>query len=121
MLHYFLSLLYPDLILDWSKNMLSQNKGAAFVPSSDSSTCRLPPFSEEVIELTAYSDMWGTYTDNLICKVMCHSNSLCVLTIIKRIYSCIEKVVFFAGGKFCKIVGMTFHVAVIFTILLLFT
>ena len=29
----------------------------------------LSPFSEEIIEISAYSDMWGVYTDNFICQV----------------------------------------------------
>ncbi|KAK3108686.1 hypothetical protein FSP39_013370 [Pinctada imbricata] len=54
---------------DLCKAMLSQNHGVAFVPKSESGDTRLLPFGEEVIELTAYSDMWGNYTDNLVCKV----------------------------------------------------
>ena len=39
---------------------------------------------------------------------------------IKAIHSITVNVVIFAGGKFRKNVGKTFHVGIIFTILLLF-
>ena len=29
----------------------------------------LSPFSEEIIEISGYSDIWGVYSDNLICQV----------------------------------------------------
>ena len=29
----------------------------------------LSPFGEEIIEVTAYSDIWGVYSDNIVCKV----------------------------------------------------
>ncbi|XP_060555800.1 deleted in lung and esophageal cancer protein 1-like isoform X2 [Ruditapes philippinarum] len=47
--------------------MLSQGNGTAFVPLPSSGI--LSAFSEEVIEVTAFSDMWGEYNDNIICKV----------------------------------------------------
>ncbi|XP_069130810.1 deleted in lung and esophageal cancer protein 1-like isoform X4 [Argopecten irradians] len=52
---------------DLCKAMLSLGLGASFVPSPASGI--LQPFGEQIIELGAYSDMWGLYTDNLICKV----------------------------------------------------
>ncbi|XP_033743778.1 deleted in lung and esophageal cancer protein 1-like isoform X2 [Pecten maximus] len=52
---------------DLCKAMLSLGLGASFVPSPASGV--LQPFGEQIIELGAYSDMWGLYTDNLICKV----------------------------------------------------
>ena len=54
-------------ISDLSSALLSQGKGASFVPSP--ATGVLSPFSEEIIEISAYSDIWGVYTDNLICQV----------------------------------------------------
>ena len=53
--------------LDLCAAMLSTGKGTAFVPVPSAGT--LGPFGEEIVEVTAYSDMWGQYTDHLICKV----------------------------------------------------
>ncbi|XP_056008414.1 deleted in lung and esophageal cancer protein 1-like isoform X2 [Ostrea edulis] len=47
--------------------MLSQNLGAAFVPSPPAGT--LIPFGEEIIDVTAYCDMWGRYSDVMTVKV----------------------------------------------------
>lgn len=47
--------------------MLSQGFGAAFVPLPAFGT--LAAYSEEIIEVSAFSDMWGQYEDNIICKV----------------------------------------------------
>ena len=54
-------------ISDLSSALLCQRKGASFVASP--ATGVLSPFSEEIIEISAYSDIWGVYTDNLICRV----------------------------------------------------
>ena len=37
----------------------------------------LSPFSEEIIEISAYSDMWGVYSDNLICRVSAYVHARC--------------------------------------------
>jgi hypothetical protein len=47
--------------------MLREGKGAAFAINPASGV--LPPFEEQVIDVTAYSDMWGEYEDKLLCKV----------------------------------------------------
>nr|XP_022304299.1 deleted in lung and esophageal cancer protein 1-like isoform X2 [Crassostrea virginica] len=52
---------------DTYRFMLSQNLGAAFVPSPAVGT--LMPFGEEVLDVTAFCDMWGDYTDTLTIKV----------------------------------------------------
>ncbi|KAK7508441.1 hypothetical protein BaRGS_00000007 [Batillaria attramentaria] len=52
---------------DLKTMMLCQGLGAAFHLQPMSGT--LQPFGEQVIEVTAYSDMWGSYTDNIVCKV----------------------------------------------------
>lgn len=52
---------------DLSQAMLSQGRGAAFVCNPASGM--LQPFGEEIIEVVAYSDMWGDYTDKLVCTV----------------------------------------------------
>ncbi|XP_021361346.1 deleted in lung and esophageal cancer protein 1-like isoform X1 [Mizuhopecten yessoensis] len=52
---------------DLCKAMLSLGLGASFVPTPASGV--LQPFGEQIIELGAYSDMWGLYTDNLMCKI----------------------------------------------------
>lgn len=51
----------------YNKLVLGEKKGAAFVPFPASGT--LKPFEEQIIEITAYSDMWGNYKDNIIFKV----------------------------------------------------
>ncbi|XP_013414779.1 deleted in lung and esophageal cancer protein 1 [Lingula anatina] len=47
--------------------MLRDGKGAAF--SIQPSSGVLEPFSELMIEITAFNDMWGHYQDKLVCKV----------------------------------------------------
>ncbi|KAL5006767.1 hypothetical protein ScPMuIL_015573 [Solemya velum] len=47
--------------------LLSQGKGAAFVAQPASGN--LMPFAEEVVEIGAYSDMWGQYSDRIVCKI----------------------------------------------------
>ena len=64
-------------ISDLSSALLSQGKGASFVPSP--ATGVLSPFSEEIIEISGYSDMWGVYTDNLICRVSSYIHTRCYL------------------------------------------
>ncbi|XP_061121210.1 deleted in lung and esophageal cancer protein 1 isoform X2 [Syngnathus typhle] len=52
---------------DFVSNLLANRKGAAFfiVPSAGT----LEPFETQTVDVTAYSDMWGEYKDNLICNV----------------------------------------------------
>ncbi|XP_028403887.1 deleted in lung and esophageal cancer protein 1-like isoform X2 [Dendronephthya gigantea] len=52
---------------DFVRSLLRDGRGAAFVcrPSCG----ELLPYQECAIEVTAYTDMWGEYSDNLICKV----------------------------------------------------
>ncbi|CAB4016963.1 Hypothetical predicted protein, partial [Paramuricea clavata] len=52
---------------DFCRSLLRDGRGAAFVcrPSCG----ELLPFQERIIEVTAYTDMWGEYSDHLICKV----------------------------------------------------
>uniref|UniRef100_A0A3Q2G6I4 Deleted in lung and esophageal cancer protein 1 Ig-like domain-containing protein n=1 Tax=Cyprinodon variegatus TaxID=28743 RepID=A0A3Q2G6I4_CYPVA len=47
--------------------LLAHGKGAAFLVSPDSG--QLGPFETKTVDVTAYSDMWGEYRDQLICKV----------------------------------------------------
>ncbi|XP_053715833.1 deleted in lung and esophageal cancer protein 1 isoform X1 [Synchiropus splendidus] len=47
-------------------NLLANGKGAAFLIQPKSGT--LGPFATQTVEVTAYSEMWGEYRDNLICK-----------------------------------------------------
>ena len=37
----------------------------------------LSPFSEEIIEISTYSDIWGVYSDNLICRVSSYIHTRC--------------------------------------------
>ena len=50
--------------------MLRESKGAAFTVTPASGI--LQPFADELIEVTGYSDVWGVYTDTLVCKVSVH-------------------------------------------------
>ena len=55
------------IITDLCKTMLREGKGTAFALSPASGV--LEPFCDQVVEVTAFSDMWGEYNDNVICKV----------------------------------------------------
>lgn len=48
-------------------SLLAHGKGAAFFVLPN--TGMLGPFETRTVDVTAYTDMWGEYTDNLICKV----------------------------------------------------
>ena len=52
---------------DPSQAMLRSGHGAAFLLTPAQGM--LQPFSEQIIEITGYSDMWGEYTDTLHCRV----------------------------------------------------
>ncbi|XP_063421465.1 deleted in lung and esophageal cancer protein 1-like isoform X2 [Mytilus trossulus] len=52
---------------DLCQAMLVQGLGASFVALPASG--KLQPYSKELIEITAYSDMWGSYTDTINIKV----------------------------------------------------
>lgn len=62
---------------EYNKYILSEKKGVAFViyPASG----RLQPFGESIIEITAHSNMWGKYSDNLIFKVG-YLDAVCIPT-----------------------------------------
>jgi hypothetical protein len=53
--------------LDYCRSLLRDGRGAAFIcrPSCG----ELLPFQECILEVTAYTDMWGEYSDHLVCKV----------------------------------------------------
>ncbi|XP_071158552.1 deleted in lung and esophageal cancer protein 1-like isoform X2 [Mytilus edulis] len=51
---------------DLCQAMLVQGLGASFVALPASG--KLQPYSKELIEITAYSDMWGSYTDTINVK-----------------------------------------------------
>uniref|UniRef100_A0A3B3ZMW1 Uncharacterized protein n=1 Tax=Periophthalmus magnuspinnatus TaxID=409849 RepID=A0A3B3ZMW1_9GOBI len=48
-------------------SLLANGKGAAFFVRPDNGI--LGAFQTHTVDVTAYTDMWGDYTDNLICKV----------------------------------------------------
>ncbi|KAL4222937.1 Deleted in lung and esophageal cancer protein 1 [Mactra antiquata] len=52
---------------DLCSAMLIQGNGSSFVPQPSSGI--LTAYGEEIIEITSYSDMWGEYKDNVICRV----------------------------------------------------
>ena len=56
-----------QILADRAKAVLRDDRGAAFVVEPASGV--LEPFAELTLSVTAYSDMWGSYTDNLVCKV----------------------------------------------------
>ena len=64
-------------ISDLSSALISQGEGASFVPSPAAGV--LSPFSEEIIEISACSDIWGVYSDNLICQVSTYIHARCSL------------------------------------------
>lgn len=55
------------LLAEFVSSLLSQGKGAAFLVLPDSGI--LGPFETQTVDITAYTDMWGEYRDDLICKV----------------------------------------------------
>ena len=54
-------------ISELCKTMLRGGRGASFTVQPAAGV--LEPFSEEMIEVTSFCDMWGDYTDQLICNV----------------------------------------------------
>ncbi|KAM9308186.1 deleted in lung and esophageal cancer protein 1 [Gastrophryne carolinensis] len=52
---------------DMRASILSDGMGAAFIPQPDSGI--LGPFQEISINVIAYNNMWGEYSDQLICTV----------------------------------------------------
>lgn len=55
------------LLADFVSSLLAHGKGAAFFLMPN--TGMLGPFEAQSVDVTAYTDMWGKYRDNLICKV----------------------------------------------------
>ncbi|XP_075683446.1 deleted in lung and esophageal cancer protein 1 isoform X2 [Rhinoderma darwinii] len=52
---------------DFRTSVLSDGKGAAFIPHPRNGT--LGPFQQISIDVTAYNNMWGEYSDLLVCTV----------------------------------------------------
>ncbi|KAG5851028.1 hypothetical protein ANANG_G00088660 [Anguilla anguilla] len=52
---------------DFVNSLLAHGKGAAFFIQPASGT--LGPFETRTVDITAFTNMWGDYTDHLICKV----------------------------------------------------
>ncbi|POI32529.1 hypothetical protein CIB84_003720 [Bambusicola thoracicus] len=52
---------------EFAAAMLSHGKGVAFHIQPSSGT--LQAFQQLIIEITAYNNMWGEYSDDLVCKV----------------------------------------------------
>uniref|UniRef100_A0A8V1A8F0 DLEC1 cilia and flagella associated protein n=1 Tax=Gallus gallus TaxID=9031 RepID=A0A8V1A8F0_CHICK len=52
---------------EFAAAMLSHGKGVAFHVQPSSGT--LQAFQQLIIEITAYNNMWGEYSDDLVCKV----------------------------------------------------
>ena len=59
--------------MEMSRTMLRRGKGAAFLVQPSSGM--LQPFSEQLVEVTGFSDTWGEYKDILNCQV---SKARCV-------------------------------------------
>ena len=53
-----------------ASQLLSKERGCSFVVMP--SELDIPAYSCLVIQVTAYSDMWGVYTDQLVCQVTLH-------------------------------------------------
>lgn len=64
--------------MHWSCHLaldhLIDGYGACFVV--EPSSVELPAFQTVYVTVTAYADMWGLYTDQLICKVRTNSTSI---------------------------------------------
>ncbi|XP_037829185.1 deleted in lung and esophageal cancer protein 1 isoform X2 [Kryptolebias marmoratus] len=52
---------------EFVRSLLADGKGAAFRVLPESGL--LGPFETLTVDVTAYNDMWGEYTDHLVCKV----------------------------------------------------
>ncbi|XP_061777252.1 deleted in lung and esophageal cancer protein 1 [Nerophis ophidion] len=52
---------------DFLSHLLANGKGAAFYVLPSTGT--LEPFETQTVEVTAYTDMWGEYSDHLECSV----------------------------------------------------
>ncbi|XP_030622999.1 deleted in lung and esophageal cancer protein 1 [Chanos chanos] len=52
---------------EFLSSVLSSGKGAAFLALPGSGT--LGPFETQIVDVTAFTNMWGDYQDHLICKV----------------------------------------------------
>lgn len=55
------------LLAEFMNKMLANGKGAAFFVSPHAGT--LGPLETQTVNITAYTEMWGKYRDNLLCKV----------------------------------------------------
>lgn len=64
-LHYNSFWVY--MFSEFVSNLLASGKGAAFQVLPDSGL--LGPFETQTVDVTAYTDMWGEYRDDLLCKV----------------------------------------------------
>ncbi|KAJ8025227.1 Deleted in lung and esophageal cancer protein 1 [Holothuria leucospilota] len=56
-----------QLQADYTKAILRENNGIAF--TVEPATGILQPFETLTVKVTAFSDMWGSYSDRLVCKV----------------------------------------------------
>lgn len=54
-------------LADLMSRLLANGKGAAFLVTPHAGT--LGPLETLTVNVTAYMEMWGKYTDNLLCKV----------------------------------------------------
>ncbi|XP_029955542.1 deleted in lung and esophageal cancer protein 1 isoform X2 [Salarias fasciatus] len=52
---------------EFVSSLLAHGKGAVFFVQPDTGT--LKPFETQTVDVTAHTDMWGEYRDQLICKV----------------------------------------------------
>ena len=61
------SITLPKAIEEYNAAVLKNDNGVAFTVEPAEGT--LGPFAEVMISITCYSDMWGHYTDTLVCQV----------------------------------------------------
>ena len=52
---------------DLTEDLLSGGRGVVFLARPSSGT--LAAFETRLVDITAYSDVWGCYRDHLVCKV----------------------------------------------------
>lgn len=75
---------------------MREGRGACFF--IDTASAELLPFESKTIAITAYSDMWGEYKDELICEVSAKHSVL-------HTYKCIHVQADIFSATMCMYLG----------------
>lgn len=70
------------VVSEYVSSLLSDNRGVCFVV--EPSCVDLPAFGSTILKITAYSNMWGEYQDELLCSV----STVCVCVFPLHNLSC---------------------------------